>query len=95
MAPGITPPCPSRTVPVMVPVVICADAIDANPNTHAAARDLASHAVKAMNVASPAAVNRMMLRTDEPTFAGRILTRVSVSVKQKCRSLLTKSISEV
>ena len=48
----MTPPCPSLTVPVMVPVVICADAIEASPSTHAAARDLASHAVTAMNVAS-------------------------------------------
>ena len=52
VAPGMTPPCASLTVPAMVPVVICADAIEASPSTHAAARCLASHALTAMNVAS-------------------------------------------
>src|SRR5262245_22955849 len=30
VAPGMTPPCPSFTLPVTVPVVICAEAADAN-----------------------------------------------------------------
>ena len=65
----MTPPCPSLTVPVMVPVVICADAIAAIASTHAAARPLASHALIAMNVASLFAYKAVITHANWPGHA--------------------------